>query len=147
MTDIQAAPRSLFRLVYASRFTGAEQAIDETLRSIIAQSIQKNRMVDVTGFLLAGEGRFLQLLEGREQAVRETYDRIGLDPRHADLVVIEEAAAERRLFRDWNMGQRRLGVADQALLAQAGMARFEPAKLNAEVAVNLLTAAGGRHLR
>jgi hypothetical protein len=147
MTDIQAAPRNLFRLVYSSRFTGPERALGETLRSVIAQSIQKNRMVDVTGFLLAGEGRFLQLLEGREDAVRETYDRIGKDSRHTDLVLIQEGAAERRLFRDWNMGQHRLGLADRALLTEAGLSVFEPAELDAEAAVNLLTVAGGRYLR
>lgn len=147
MTELQPAPRNLFRLVYASRFTGPERVLDETLRSISAQSIQKNRLVDVTGFLLAGEGRFLQLLEGREQAVRETYDRIGLDPRHADLVLIEAAPAAQRLFRDWNMGQHRLGLADRALLTEVGLNAFEPAGLDAQAAVGLLAAAGGRHLR
>lgn len=117
------------------------------MRSVIAQSIQKNRLVDVTGFLVAGEGRFLQLLEGPEAAVRETYARIGLDPRHADLVLIQEASVDRRLFRDWNMGQHRLGPADKALLAEAGLSAFEPAELSADAAVTLLMAVGGRHLR
>lgn len=147
MPATDTASRGLFRLVYASRFTGPDRALDETLRSIIAQSIQKNRMVDVTGFLLAGEERFLQLLEGPEHSVRATYARIGLDPRHADLVLIQAQPATQRLFRDWNMGQHCLGVADRALLTEAGLSAFEPAQLDAEAALKLLTTAGGRHLR
>lgn len=76
MTDADTATRGLLRLVYASRFTGADRDLDETLRSIIAQSIQRNRMVDVTGFLVTGEGRFLQLLEGPADSVQATYARI-----------------------------------------------------------------------
>jgi hypothetical protein len=147
MTDAEAAPRGLFRLVYASRFTGVDRDLDEALRAILAKSIHNNRLVDVTGFLVAGEGRFLQLLEGPADSVQATYDRIALDPRHADLALIASGRADRRLFRDWNMGQHRLGVADAALLAEAGQQAFEPAGLDADKAMRLLTAAGGRHLR
>ncbi len=147
MTDADTAPRGLLRLVYASRFTGADRDLDETLRSILAKSIQNNRLVNVTGFLVAGEGRFLQLLEGPADAVQATYDRIAQDSRHADLAVISSGPADRRLFRDWNMGQHRLGAADAALLAEVGQETFDPARLDAETAVRLLTTAGGRHLR
>lgn len=147
MTNPDTAPRGLFRLVYASRFTGADRDLDEALRAILAKSIQNNRLVDVTGFLVVGEGRFLQLLEGPADSVRATYDRIARDPRHADLAVIASGPVDRRLFRDWNMGQHRLGAADAALLAEAGQEAFEPAELDADTAVRLLTAAGGRHLR
>jgi hypothetical protein len=147
MTDVDLPPRGLFRLVYASRFTGADSDLDETLRSVITKSIQNNRVVDVTGFLIAGAGRFLQLLEGPAGSVRETYVRIGRDSRHADLALISSGAVDRRMFRDWNMGQHRLGPNDGALLAGAGVDRFDPAILSADAALKLLVHAGGRHLR
>lgn len=147
MTDVDPPPRGLLRLVYASRFTGTEADFDETLRSVIAKSIQNNRVVDVTGFLIAGAGRFLQLLEGPAGAVRETYARIGRDTRHADLALIASGAVERRMFRDWNMGQHRLGAQDVALLAGAPIDRFDPATLSVDSALKLLAQAGGRHLR
>jgi hypothetical protein len=137
----------LLRLIYASRFTGAERDFDEVLRAVIAKSIQNNRLDDVTGFLVAGEGRFLQLLEGPVAAVEAVYARIGRDPRHADLALIHNGHAERRLFRDWNMGQHRIGEADRTLLAEAGLSSFDPASLDADAAEKLLTTAGGRHLR
>lgn len=147
MTQQDSGRGGLRRLIYASRFTGAERDFDEALRAIIAKSIQNNRLDDVTGFLVAGEGRFLQLLEGPSKAVEATYARIGADPRHAELTLIFSGSADRRLFRDWNMGQHRLGVADRALLAEAGLVDFDPAGLDAPAAEKLLTVAGGRHLR
>lgn len=147
MSDVDTPRRSLFRLVYASRFTGKDRDFDETLRSVIAKSIQNNRLVDVTGFLVAGEGQFLQLLEGPTAAVEGTYARIADDARHADLTLIWSGPVERRLFRDWNMGQHRLGEADRALLANAGLSSFNPAGLDTAAAEKLLITAGGRHLR
>ncbi len=147
MTRNDQGRGGLHRLIYASRFTGAERDFDEVLRKVIAKSIQNNRLDDVTGFLVAGEGRFLQLLEGPAKAVEAVYARIGQDPRHADLALIHSGGAERRLFRDWNMGQHRISEADRTLLAEAGLSSFDPASLNTEGAEKLLMTAGGRHLR
>lgn len=137
----------LHRLIYASRFTGDMRNLDEVLRVVIAKSIQNNRLDDVTGFLVTGEGRFLQLLEGPAKAVATVYARIAQDPRHADLALIHSDAAERRLFRDWNMGQHWIGEADRGALAEAGLSRFDPGGLAPAAAEKLLTSVGGRHLR
>lgn len=147
MTSDENDRGGLHRLIYASRFTGPAQGFDEVLRAIIAKSIQSNRLDDVTGLLVAGEGRFLQLLEGPAKRVEAIYDRIAADGRHADLVRIYGGPAERRLFRDWNMGQHRLGAADHALLAEVGLNGFNPSALDAQAAETLLIAAGGRHRR
>lgn len=147
MTQDDEGRGGLYRLIYASRFTGAERDFDEVLRAVIAKSIQNNRLDDVTGFLVAGEGRFLQLLEGPTKGVRAVYARIGDDARHADLTLIHSECADRRLFRDWNMGQHRISQADRALLLEAGLSSFDPASLSTEAAEKLLKTAGGRHLR
>ena len=146
MIEDDLARRSLFRLVYASRFAGAERDFDEALRSIIVKSIQNNRMVDITGYLIAGQGRFLQLLEGPEESVRATYHRIGQDARHGGFARISEGPTNRRLFRDWNMGQHRVGAEDR-VLAKFGLNVFLPAQLNGDIALRLLAEAGGQHLR
>jgi hypothetical protein len=117
------------------------------VRTILAASIQNNRLVDVTGFLLAGEGRFLQWLEGPATSIRETFARIEKDSRHADLVRIADGPAERRRFKDWNMGQHRLSEPDQALLGEVGLEHFNPAGLDADRAERLLLRLGERHLR
>ncbi|WP_454716979.1 BLUF domain-containing protein [Caulobacter segnis] len=146
MLEFEEGRKGLRRLIYASRFTG-EGDFGEVVRTIVAASIQNNRLVDVTGFLLAGEGLFLQWLEGPATAVEETYARIARDRRHADLATIADGPAERRWFRDWNMGQHRVGIADQALLAEVGLEVFNPTGLDADRAERLLQRAGERHLR
>jgi len=145
MTDILAR-RGLYRLVYASRAAHPEQ-LDETLRAVVARSIQNNRIDDITGFLAAGEGRFLQVLEGPGQTVAEAFARIGRDPRHDEIVLIADGPAERRLFRDWNMGQRRLEAEDASALSEVGLEHFTPTGLDEERALRLLTTLGARHLR
>ncbi|PXA90062.1 hypothetical protein DMC25_08435 [Caulobacter sp. D4A] len=145
MTD-PLARRGLYRLIYASRATDPA-GLDQTLPVIVARSIQNNRVDDVTGFLAAGEGRFLQVLEGPGQVVAEVYQRIGRDPRHDEIVLIADGPAERRLFRDWNMGQRRLEAEDASALSEVGLEHFTPAGLDEERALRLLTALGARHLR
>lgn len=146
MLEFEEGRKGLRRLIYASRFTG-DADFGEAMRTIVNASIQNNRLVDVTGFLLAGEGLFLQWLEGPATAVDETFTRIARDRRHANLLTIAEGPAERRKFRDWNMGQHRLGAVDQALLAEVGLEVFNPAGLDAERAERLLTRVGERHLR
>ena len=53
----------------------------------------------------------LQLLEGDETAVRDTYLRIRRDPRHFACVVISEATIPARQFDQWDMGLVRPGDA------------------------------------
>ena len=146
MSEFEEGRKGLRRLIYASRHVGGGD-FGEDVRAIVNASIQNNRVVDVTGFLLAGEDWFLQWLEGPAASVEETFARIGQDPRHAELTTIADGVAERRRFRDWNMGQHRLSASDQALLDEVGLERFQPAGLDVERAERLLIRAGGRHLR
>jgi hypothetical protein len=146
MLEFEEGREGLRRLIYASRYVGDGDP-DETLRTIVTASIHNNRLVDVTGFLLAGEGRFLQWLEGPAASVRETFERIAGDARHTDLVTIADDVAEERVFRDWNMGRHRLGALDQGLLSEVGLEHFEPTGLDAKRAQRLLTQVGERHLR
>lgn len=149
MLEFDDAPKGLARLIYASRASSdsGPGGLSELMRNILLRSIHNNRMAAVTGFLVAGEGRFLQLLEGPIAEVEVTFDRIRRDPRHKNLVVIDRGAAERRLFRDWNMGQHQVGVADREVLAQVGLTAFTPESLNGESALKLLSMLGGRYLQ
>lgn len=138
--------QGLYRLVYASRATNPA-SMGETLRLVVSQSIQNNRLDNLTGFLAAGEGWFLQLLEGPGKTVADAFVRIGRDPRHDEIRLITDGPADTRLFRDWNMGQHEVGVEDAASLSQIGLDRFTPAALDEARAVQLLTALGARYLR
>jgi hypothetical protein len=55
---------------------------------------------------------FMQVLEGEDAAIDETYARILLDPRHTSIVLLERAAIKTRTFGRWHMGFRRVGATD-----------------------------------
>lgn len=95
----------MFQLVYIST---ARVGITATLLDAILASSRGNNARDgVTGLLVAGTRRFLQALEGPEQAVLDTFRRIRNDPRHHAFVLLTGRAVERRAFGDWSMAFER----------------------------------------
>jgi hypothetical protein len=111
------------QLIYASR--AATPAID--LGAILAVSRPRNEQAGITGYLLAGPRWFVQVLEGEETAVAETYARIGADPRHTDLTLIGRRPIRRRSFPHWSMGGRAVGAEATPVLAQHDLAEdFDP---------------------
>jgi len=109
--------RTLHRLFYRSRQTPAVAAdLDFEVQRIIGAAIGRNRTVGLTGLLLTAQGNFIQALEGNVDAVRATYARISMDPRHHDLQIISQGPAEKRLFGEWNMCARSLAPSDKAIL-------------------------------
>jgi hypothetical protein len=115
------------RLIYASRWTKpVADDVDVALMRIVARSIPNNRGASLTGFLVAADGAFLQVLEGPNAAIIETYGRIAADPYHDRLKVIGEWQVTQRLFRDWNMGGVHLAAADAAWMAIRRGETFDP---------------------
>jgi len=108
--DCKAMP--LIHLIYVS--TANTEYDDAELDRILAISERHNASNHVTGMLLYAGGNFMQVLEGEETAVDETYNRIARDPRHKDFVVIERAPIKEREFAQWSMGFRRLEKPDAA---------------------------------
>ena len=105
---------SLTQVIYTSRalkrFTASE--VDELAR-IAAEG---NEKLGITGVLLYGGGRFLQLLEGEHQAIEDLfYKRIIHDPRHIELTVLLKEESDIRLLPNWSMG--RLYLQDNELSA------------------------------
>lgn len=100
---------------------------------IVIQSMHKNRLVDVTGFLVSSGDRFLQVLEGPIEQVQRTFDRIAVDPRHKNLVVLSDKPTQHRLFHDWSMATSPESVT-------------LPAVLNAETATQALLDASERDI-
>jgi hypothetical protein len=76
------------------------------LKTLLANARVRNRAAHVTGMLIYKEGEFLQTIEGDESAVRKTFQRIWRDPRHGDMVLLQDVEFVRgpRLFGEWSMG-------------------------------------------
>ncbi|WP_264049491.1 BLUF domain-containing protein [Methylobacterium flocculans] len=95
----------LYRLVYASKnlLQGSEAEIAHAVSQILAASQRNNTRVDVTGALMFNAGAFAQVLEGPQQGVESTFERIQCDPRHGDVTVLQCGPAEGRSFTNWSM--------------------------------------------
>ena len=67
-----------------------------------------NEEHDLTGMLLYGNGKFVQLVEGPDASVDSLIEQIRKDGRHADIQTLSEGPILERLFPDWSMGYKRL---------------------------------------
>lgn len=92
----------ILSLVYTSiavvRFSDVDLAL------LLAVSRSNNEPRAVTGLLLYRGRRFMQALEGPEDEVRRTLERISADPRHTDVQTLEEVQTKQRRFGSWAMG-------------------------------------------
>ena len=91
-----------FELGYVSTAAGAFGR--EALAEILTTARTLNGKNGVTGLFLYYGGHFLQVLEGTEDAVRETFARIREDARHHDIAVLFEETINASLYPDWSMG-------------------------------------------
>lgn len=146
MIEFEDHPRGLVRLIYASRATGGAVS-SEMATTIVSKSIQNNRVSDISGLLLIGADRFLQVLEGPAGEVEQTFARVASDTRHSDMTVLARRAGEKRMFRDWNMACRHLGLNDAGALKAVGLELFAPESLDEARALTLLRSFGEFHLR
>ena len=94
----------MYFLIYRSEATDAMTA--EALKSLLAQSRDRNKAVDITGMLLFFDNKFLQLLEGEEKDIKMLYKSICADARHKSVHTLKEGNAQDRLFPGWSMSFR-----------------------------------------
>lgn len=92
----------MFQLVYSSM--ASPLFTKEDVENILQVSREKNREHGITGVLLYKSGSVVQVLEGREAAVRQLYTNIERDRRHRDVTLIYTHQISRREFSDWTMG-------------------------------------------
>lgn len=92
----------VFQLVYTSCAT--EEFWPDDLFRLVEKSRAKNGPRGLTGMLLFRDGRFLQLLEGDEPAVRDCFSMVQRDPRHKSVQVLMTGTSEKRDFPEWTMG-------------------------------------------
>jgi hypothetical protein len=104
--------KALFHLIYVS--TAREELSVAELDRILESAAKHNAVSGVTGVLLYAGGTFMQVLEGGEAEIDETFSRIREDPRHSSLIVIERTPVAERSFAQWSMGFRRVGATEAA---------------------------------
>ena len=128
----------VFQLIYHSRFLPIGAGPSGTIRSILSASETNNFRDGITGFLVFDKAHFVQVLEGDQDRVLETYERIGDDPRHHELTLIATRQVVRRAFADWAMGGHLRTDETQDIYARHGLADgLDPARLKAPLVVAL----------
>ena len=73
------------------------------IEEILNWSVKKNAEKEITGLLIEYKSHFLQYLEGPENAVYELYNKIKVDTRHSNVVIVQDLEIEDRIFPNWNM--------------------------------------------
>ena len=97
--------------------------IDDVLRV----SRRNNHRDGLTGMLVVGGRRFLQVIEGPKINLDATFRRIKADERHFAVVELGRRAVSERSFVDWDMAYQEGGSADGfSDLVQIVMGMTEP---------------------
>jgi hypothetical protein len=81
---------------------------DDDVAAVLTRSRANNGRDELTGALLYHRGRFIQVLEGPDDAVNGRLAVIAEDPRHSGIQKISEKQIGARQFPEWTMGFRPL---------------------------------------
>ena len=86
------------------------------LGALLQKAREWNETHEITGLLIYRfnkmfkRGNFLQIIEGPENSIFSTWERICKDPQHHTITVLEEGSYEERNFSNWSMGLKNLGT-------------------------------------
>ncbi len=90
-----------YQIIYVS---GAATPFSrQDLRSLARFAAERNERLGVTGLLLYGNQRFMQVLEGDIETVGGIFEVIRNDPRHYGVFVLSRRFILFRQFADWSM--------------------------------------------
>ena len=100
----------LYCLVYTSVST--HEMSNDDLKDLLKKSRAKNEKLNITGMLLYLDPFFIQILEGEEAVVNESFNMIKQDSRHHKVSLIYRKPIEERSFSDWTMGFNKVSNED-----------------------------------
>jgi hypothetical protein len=87
--------------------TAAEPQSTERLNDILITARTNNRRDSITGLLVAGGNRYMQVFEGPADAVKRLYTAIRRDPRHLCVTTLINRPVAERTFPRWSMASHR----------------------------------------
>jgi hypothetical protein len=113
---------------------------EDDLAAIHQTARHLNALDGITGLLLFDGSRFLQIVEGAEEAIDTLVERLRMDPRHSAFEVRDERYVERRSFPDWSMELLRVNAGYRS--AKEEVATILPAAVAAPVRELVLRMSG-----
>ncbi len=95
----------LYTLSYFSRNNIERNGGDlrTEVQKILACARRNNAQLGITGALLFTANSFIQILEGPQDVVKATFERIKDDPRHRDISLLHFDPLAQRTFPIWSM--------------------------------------------
>ncbi len=109
----------LKRVSYISKFS--RPLTNDEVAQLATDAAERNRQLGVTGMLMSSGGIFYQVLEGPIEAVDSLFQKIAIDPRHKDVLVLSvQEEVEDRQFPSWAM--KKVNLDEEAVT------RLEPIK-------------------
>jgi hypothetical protein len=76
---------------------------DQQLQTLLVLARRRNTELAVTGILLYGNERFVQVLEGEVDILQELYAHIKRDTRHGNIITFANKPVAQRAFAEWTM--------------------------------------------
>ena len=120
----------LLQVIYSSQPFGYDDAI---LGTVLMDARRCNKRDGITGALICRADIYLQLLEGPEERVRATLDRIRRDDRHVNVTLHVSEPVSERLFGAWDMlhDPARSWIWSQKEIAEGAVERATPNDIRA----------------
>lgn len=87
----------------------AQILTNQDIKDFLFQIREKNKRLAVTGILLLIQGKFVQYIEGQASEIDKVYEKIKVDTRHDELVLLDSGKIEKRQFKDWSMAYKKVG--------------------------------------
>jgi hypothetical protein len=98
---VNMAEDKLFQIIYVS--TAARLFEPADLLGFLQRTRECYAQAGITGMLLYKDGQLMQVLEGPERVVKETFSRISQRPDHYGIMVLVKEHIQQRQFADWSM--------------------------------------------
>ena len=90
-------------IAYVSNYSKDSDTIEQDLEDITKLAKIENIKRQITGVLFFMQGKFLQIIEGEEDDLRQLLVNIENDARNESIEILIDTKIEKRGFSDWNM--------------------------------------------
>jgi hypothetical protein len=127
----------LSRLIYAS--TRSDDMDSESIESILDIAHKENKKLNITGLLCFNQDYFLQAIEGERTRISSLFNKISLDNRHSNVVLLNFSEVSKREFDNWSMGYTpESNLTSSVLLKYSNDTEFKPYNMTGDSALEMM---------
>jgi hypothetical protein len=100
----------MYELIYCS--IANQNLKEEDILGILEKARDFNTKNDITGCLLLNNNEYIQILEGDNKIIEEVINKIKMDDRHSNVMVLAENEIKDRVFDKWSMAYHKIETND-----------------------------------